>query len=92
MPIRIEMGRFTNLKVEEQVCQVCDIKVPETESHFVFSCPLYTKLGVILFQQLSKCRENFCQLDEANKWFTFLGDKMCLKYTTTSVLDIQEDS
>ena len=34
LPLRIETGRFTNLAVENRICQLCDTNEVETEAHF----------------------------------------------------------
>ena len=41
LPIQIELGRFTNLKIEERLCQICNSGVIETECHFLFECSKY---------------------------------------------------
>ena len=41
LPLRIETGRYINLKPEERLCQQCDTDDTEDEMHFLFSCPLY---------------------------------------------------
>ena len=41
LPLRIETGRYINLKVEERICQQCDSEDTEDEMHFLFSCDLY---------------------------------------------------
>ncbi len=41
--MKIESGRFTNLKVEERICELCKNGV-EDEAHFILHCPVYDGL------------------------------------------------
>ena len=41
LPLRIETGRFINLKAEERICMHCNKNEMEDEMHFIFSCSLY---------------------------------------------------
>ncbi len=34
-PLRIETGRFENMNIEEQVCQICNTDIIEDEMHFI---------------------------------------------------------
>ena len=37
--LELGTGRFTNVKVEDRTCKVCNLNRIEDESHFLFSCP-----------------------------------------------------
>jgi len=41
LPLRIETGRFVREKLEDRICQFCDLNEVEDEYHFVFRCPTY---------------------------------------------------
>ncbi len=41
LSLRIETGRYTNLVVENRICQLCDMNEVENEAHFLFDCNLY---------------------------------------------------
>ena len=44
LPLRIETGRFTGLKIEERLCLICKDNISiETETHFLLECSHYTK-------------------------------------------------
>ena len=40
--MRIETGRYSNLKVEERTCLVCNSSDVENEEHFLFNCNFYS--------------------------------------------------
>ena len=53
LPLRIETGRFRKimtdgsnktrqLRTEERICEICDLKETEDETHFLCKCPMYT--------------------------------------------------
>ncbi len=41
LPIKIETGRFINLKPEERLCPLCTDQLVKNEIHFLFECPAY---------------------------------------------------
>ena len=41
LPLKVETGRCSNLKVEERTCLICDSNNVENESHFLFECKHY---------------------------------------------------
>ena len=53
LPLRIETGRFSGLKPEERVCQLCDSGEIEDEKHFILTCDRYTNQRQILFRHLN---------------------------------------
>ena len=46
-------GRFSGLKPEERVCQLCDRGDIEDEKYFILSCDAYTNQRQILFRHLA---------------------------------------
>lgn len=44
LPLRVETGKFTNVKLEECVWKVC-----EDEKHFLCKCSLYDTLRISLY-------------------------------------------
>ena len=40
LPIKLETGRFTNIPLDERVCDICSEGV-ESETHLLFDCHLY---------------------------------------------------
>ncbi len=55
LPLRIETGRYVNLKENERICLLCEKDCIENEAHFLFDCDLYnnernqfeTDIGII---------------------------------------------
>ncbi len=43
LPLRIETGRYCNLKLEERICELCSQDI-EDETHFVCSCQTFEDL------------------------------------------------
>jgi hypothetical protein len=43
LPIRIETGRFTNMKLSDRICQICQEQKVEDEIHFLFICDSYSE-------------------------------------------------
>ena len=41
LPLRLETGRYSNERVDERLCKLCDSGSVETEIHFIFDCKLY---------------------------------------------------
>ena len=41
LPIQIEVGRFTRIKLEDRLCPICKNGDIETETHFLFKCEEY---------------------------------------------------
>ena len=68
LPLRIETGRFSGLKAEERVCQLCDSGDIEDEKHFILTCDKNTHQRRILFGHSS---QSFYLLD-SNEKFKFL--------------------
>jgi hypothetical protein len=44
LKIHVETGRFTNTKLEDRICKVCNEGVIEDEDHFLFQCEAYNDL------------------------------------------------
>lgn len=53
LQLRIESGRYRGEKVEERICNYCDMNVVEDEFHFIFECPLYSDERVDMLLDLN---------------------------------------
>ena len=62
LPLHIETGRYRNLKVEERLCKVCNLKTVENELHFVFDCPTYSQLRLVYYNWVIKIYPDFLSL------------------------------
>ncbi len=41
LPLQLEVGRWTNKAVEEELCLICNNGTVEDEEHFLFYCNFY---------------------------------------------------
>ncbi len=41
LPLQLEVGRWINKAVEEQLCLICNNGIVEDEEHFLFHCNFY---------------------------------------------------
>ena len=82
LPIALETGRykrirdpvtktFRSLRVEERLCNMCDLSETEDEMHFLFICFLYDTFRTTLFQTVTENNHKFLELNNADK-FLFL--------------------
>ena len=67
LPIRIETGRFTNMKINERVCQMCNSGLIEDETHFIFNCTLYDSSRKDFFRKIELKCENFKNMNDLEK-------------------------
>ena len=56
------LGRFSQIKVEERLCKICNNECAEGESHFALYCPTYMtvykeclKVLKLLLLMITKC-------------------------------------
>ncbi len=55
LPLRIETGRYGNLKCEERTCKLCNQEI-EDETHFVCSCQTFEDLRKQLLPRATETR------------------------------------
>ena len=70
LPLKIETGRFRKLKVEERLCEMCDLNKIEDEQHFLCECPKYSGLRLPL---LRKAREQIALFDTLDPQGQFIS-------------------
>ena len=86
LPLRIETGRFHNikdtitgqirrLKVEERICLFCSLQEIEDEIHFICQCPIYNAERTYLFQEVSKKCSDFSDLNNQDKFIYLLTNE-----------------
>ena len=71
LQLHIETGRYTNKKVEERVCYMCDKRETEDEYHFLCKCPYYADERKVLYDNISTRNEMFMTMSDEDK-FTYL--------------------
>ena len=79
LPLRIETGRFKNIKdsqtgqfrklrPEERVCEICKLNVVEDEIHFICQCNYYSKERDELYDSIVKNYPEFVLLNDQEKF------------------------
>jgi hypothetical protein len=71
LQLHIETGRFTQTKLEERVCRICNNGNIEDELHFLCTCVKYDDLRTCMYDNVSELNDNFYTLTDKDK-FVFL--------------------
>ena len=74
LQLRVETGRYTQLKLEDRTCQICNTVAIEDEFHFLCVCPKYNNLRDSLFQAAARKDIAFNDMSPHVK-FVFLMSK-----------------
>ena len=83
LPLRLETGRFQNirdentghfrkLKVEERVCTLCNLNCIEDEIHFVLVCPKYAQIRSPLLDLLLQKYDHFVDLSNLQNYINII--------------------
>ena len=67
LPIQVETGRFSRLKLEDRICQQCQAMNIEDELHFLFHCTLYHLERQEFYREVSLNCQNFTNMNDINK-------------------------
>ena len=78
LPLEVETGRFTNVKLEERFCKLCLTGAIEDEHHFLFTCPLYEDIREDLFSNVTNSNPEFVYF-EYNEQLKTLFNNHCRK-------------
>lgn len=78
-PIGIELGRYTNIPVNDRICRQCNNGSIESESHVLLDCILYQDIRDSLFVSLSSQIVNFNASTDKDKLCHILSGEYCLK-------------
>jgi hypothetical protein len=65
-PIRLETGRYENIRLEERCCFNCSNLI-EDETHVILHCPVYSDFRNNLFTEVLKVNRNFMRLSDCQK-------------------------
>jgi hypothetical protein len=75
--LRIEKGRYQKLPEEERICEFCEKKEVEDETHFILKCPLYTDLREEMWKSVEEItgtgKEEWEEKERLN---VLIGDKL----------------
>jgi hypothetical protein len=73
LPIKVETGRYTNIQIQDRLCEHC-VNLVEDECHFILHCR-QNRLGrQILFNKAAGMCHNFLQLDDSEKMSFLFND------------------
>jgi hypothetical protein len=76
-PIRLETGRYENIRLEERCCFNCSNLI-EDETHVILHCPVYSDFRNNLFTDVLKVNSNFMSLSDCQKIvFFFFFESRC---------------
>lgn len=67
LPLRVETGRFRNLKISDRLCQICNSGEVEDEVHFMLNCKSYTETRRHYMNIFSDRIEGFNTFDSIGK-------------------------
>ena len=75
-----------NLKLEERICQLCDLNCVEDEFHFLCICPVYSDLRKDLYLKYSQLLNDFNSLTEGVAFISILNNptRQLVKYLKCS--------
>ena len=59
LQLRIETGRYTNLKLEEHICLICNMNQLEDEINFLCNCTKYVDIRKDLFDKAKSISYEF---------------------------------
>ena len=67
LPLRIETGRFSNLKINERLCQMCKTGEVEDEIHFLFKCERFKECRQLYMSKFAEKIERFNEMSDQEK-------------------------
>ena len=68
----VETGRYTNIRLEDRICTICDMGVIEDEVHFICECPVYNDQRNNFYRILSGIDPHFDNLIGRGEIFTYI--------------------
>ena len=86
--LMIEKGRWMGIQKEDRLCLQCDLKIAESEKHFLIACPKYEHLRVDLFTKIinvSNGKWNLTNYTDQDRFLLIINgtqDKFNLKVFT----------
>ncbi len=69
------------MRPEDRICQIC-FSEPETEEHFIFTCPAYFNLRILWLQKVISTCNNFDELSISEKFSVIMTDKRLIYGTS----------
>ena len=59
LPLKIETGRYTNVHLEDRICELCNSNEVEDEMHFAITCPFYNDIRFNLLEAFNDTYADF---------------------------------
>lgn len=78
LPLKVESGRFVNLKLHERICEFCTLNCIEDELHFTCVCPFYSTHRTELYNSITIRNPYFTEMNVNDK-FVYLMTKEQIK-------------
>ena len=67
LPLKVETGRYSNMPVEDRICQFCETNEVETELHFLFDCNRYSAIRESFYIAMNTLSQNFTTSSNEDK-------------------------
>ena len=74
LPLEIEIGRYSNIPLENRICQVCDNDSIEDEIHFLCQCKKYDPIRNVLYMQAENVEPSFHSKDDIDKYVFLMSN------------------
>ncbi len=68
LQLSIETGRYTNVKLDEHKCTMCDNDEIEDELHFLCKCPYYSEYRDSLYEYVENKHQGFMNISVDSKF------------------------
>lgn len=87
--LRIERGRYEGLKVEDRICNTCNLNI-EDEFHFLMICSPLDNCRAKYFNIIKRLYTNFENLSTEDKfiWLLSCEDKEIILLTSKLLIDL----
>lgn len=67
LKLKIEVGRYHRIPVEQRLCEMCNCNQVEDEKHFLFRCELYKDIRNSWYEKIERENSEFKNLDVNEK-------------------------
>ena len=81
LSLYIETERFEGKAEAERLCKFCDTNSVESETHFLFQCPLYIDHRNTLYDDISSVYPDFKGMNSNRQLCILMNDKHCIRKT-----------
>ena len=73
--LRIETGRYSNERIDERVCLLCNSGDVENEMHFLYHCNLYLNTRQLFYDRIESENESFPRQSDVEKTIYLFENK-----------------